>query len=47
VNVRTTTAGGPEEDRLGKLERLAQLKESGTLSEEEFEALKAEILKQE
>jgi len=34
----------PEPDYVGELERLAQLREQGILSEEEFEAKKKQIL---
>jgi Short C-terminal domain len=39
-----SASGGGEDDRLAQLERLAKLKESGALSEEEFEREKARIL---
>jgi Short C-terminal domain len=38
------TAASREDDRVAQLERLAKLKESGALSEEEFEREKARIL---
>ena len=37
-------AGTPEPGYVGELERLAQLREQGILSEEEFEAKKKQIL---
>jgi hypothetical protein len=37
-------AGGDDDDRIEELERLAKLKESGALTEEEFEREKARIL---
>jgi hypothetical protein len=37
-------AAGITEDQLSRLERLADLKKAGVLSEEEFEVEKAEIL---
>jgi hypothetical protein len=37
-------AGTSEPDYVGELERLAQLREQGILSEEEFEAKKKQIL---
>jgi hypothetical protein len=37
-------AGGEEDDRVSQLERLAKLKESGALTDEEFEREKARIL---
>ena len=37
-------AADPQDDMLDKLERLAQLKGSGVLSEEEFAAQKAKLL---
>jgi hypothetical protein len=37
-------SGGDDDDRLAQLERLAKLKESGALSEQEFEREKARIL---
>jgi hypothetical protein len=37
-------AGGGDDDRLAELERLAKLKESGALTDEEFEREKARIL---
>lgn len=37
-------AGGGDDDRIEELERLAKLKESGALTEEEFEREKARIL---
>jgi hypothetical protein len=42
-NEASGSAGG-EDDRLAQLERLAKLKDSGALSEEEFEREKARIL---
>jgi Short C-terminal domain len=39
-----TPAGTPEPEYVGELERLAQLREQGILSEEEFEAKKKQIL---
>jgi hypothetical protein len=37
-------AGGDDDDRIAELERLAKLKDSGALTEEEFEREKARIL---
>lgn len=37
-------AAAPQDDTLGQLERLAQLKAQGVLTEEEFAAQKAKIL---
>lgn len=47
VNVGGTGAGAPPaggEDHVGQLERLAKLRDSGALSEQEFEREKARIL---
>jgi len=41
---RPAAAGGPGQDRLDRLERLAALRRSGAISAEEFERLKSEIL---
>jgi putative oligomerization/nucleic acid binding protein len=40
----TQPAAGITEDQLSRLERLADLKKAGVLSEEEFDVEKAEIL---
>ena len=45
MNVRTST-GDSGQDQLAQLERLAQLKESGALTDEEVAALKAKILQE-
>lgn len=37
-------ATAPEQDRVGKLKELAELKQSGVLTEDEFAAEKAKIL---
>jgi len=37
-------AAGISEDQIGKLERLGKLRKAGVLSDEEFEAEKADIL---
>jgi hypothetical protein len=37
-------AASPEEQRVSQLERLAKLRESGTLTDEEFAAEKAKVL---
>jgi hypothetical protein len=42
----STPAGGDDEDRVAQLERLAKLRDSGALSEQEFEREKARILGQ-
>jgi hypothetical protein len=39
-----TAAAAPEPEYMGELERLAQLRDQGVLSEEEFEAKKKQIL---
>ncbi len=39
-----TASSAPEPEYLGELERLAQLRDQGILSEEEFEAKKKQIL---
>lgn len=45
TEARTTTSGGPSNgDRLERLERLARLKESGVIDEQEFAAEKRQIL---
>ncbi|MGW1742778.1 SHOCT domain-containing protein [Nocardia sp. NPDC001965] len=38
-------AAQPEEDLVAKLERLGRLRDSGTLSEQEFAAAKAQLLR--
>ena len=43
---QAAASGGGEEDRVAQLERLAKLKESGALTEQEFEREKARILGQ-
>jgi hypothetical protein len=43
---RSMPAGGEDEDRVAQLERLAKLRDSGALSEQEFEREKARILGQ-
>ncbi len=45
TEAKTTTSGGPSNgDRLERLERLARLKESGVIDEQEFAAEKRQIL---
>ena len=39
-----TASAAPEPEYMGELERLAQLRDQGILSEEEFEAKKKQIL---
>jgi hypothetical protein len=39
-----TTSAAPEPEYVGELERLAQLRDQGILSDEEFEAKKKQIL---
>jgi hypothetical protein len=39
-----TASAAPEPEYMGELERLAQLREQGIISEEEFEAKKRQIL---
>ncbi len=46
VNLPSNSSGTPEADRLDSLAKLADLKERGVLSEEEFAAEKARILDQ-
>ena len=39
-----TASAAPEQEYMGELERLAQLRDQGILSEEEFEAKKKQVL---
>jgi hypothetical protein len=40
----TSTSAGPEPEYIAELERLAQLRDQGILSEEDFEAKKKQLL---
>lgn len=44
VNVGPGASAGPREDQVAQLERLARLRDSGGLSDEEFSAAKRRIL---